>query len=543
VKLEEALEATPPRPGAPRRVARDGDSPFAGPLGIAFAVAIVLTLIAAVVLRFVTKSALWEDEALTIAIARRPLGQLHGLLRHDGSPPLYYVMLHLWMKAFGTGNRSARALSGVFGLLSLPAAYYVGRRIAGSDVVRRQWVAWASVLVVATSPYALRYSTEVRMYELETLLVLVGYLAVANAWERPNLGWLAAVAAVTAALLYTQYWAFYLLFVLGVALVYFGRREGRESPAWRILAAIAVGCVTFLPWVPTFLYQSKHTATPWAERINPLMASYRLLLGFAGQRGVAAYTLVMALFALGAFGLFGAAVDRNRTELDWRTRPPTRWAAYVGAGTVAIGLCLAYVGTGAAAIRYPSIVFGLFAVVVAYGVIAFGSRLPRYGVLAVIVICGLIGGYHNSTRARTQAKQIAAAINAGARAGDLVVYCPDQLGLDGWRLMRPGLTQYAFPTMANPEIVNWVDYEQRNQVFHKPGVDGNLADPAVFANEMLRRADGRTIWYVFSDGYRTFGTKCGDMLADFRKARPGGQRLVKENLDVFESENLYRFSP
>jgi hypothetical protein len=33
------------------------------------------------------------------------------------------------------------------------------------------------------------------------------------------------------------------------------------------------------------------------------------------------------------------------------------------------------------------------------------------------------------------------------------------------------------------------------------------------------------------------------MLADFRRARPGGQRLVKENLDVFESENLYRFSP
>jgi hypothetical protein len=109
--------------------------------------------------------------------------------------------------------------------------------------------------------------------------------------------------------------------------------------------------------------------------------------------------------------------------------------------------------------------------------------------------------------------------------------------------MRPGLTQYAFPTLANPEIVDWVDYERRNQVFHKPGVAGNLADPGVFANEILRRADGHTIWYVFSDGYRTFGTKCGDMVANFRTARPHGQRLVKEDLTVFESENLYRFSP
>jgi mannosyltransferase len=543
VKLEEALEARPPRPRVPRVGGRDGDSPFAGPLGIIFAVAIAATLVAAVVLRFVAKSPLWEDEALTVAIARRPLGQLHTLLRHDGSPPLYYVLLHAWMKVFGTGNRSARALSGVFGVLTIPAAYLVGRRIAGADAVRRQWVAWASVLVVATSPYAFRYSTEVRMYELETLLVLVGYLVVANAWESPGLGWLVGVAAVTAALIYTQYWALYLLFVVGVALLFFGRREGRGSPAWRILVAMAVGCVTFVPWLPTFLYQSRHTATPWAERINPLMASFRLALGFAGQRGVAAYTLVTAFFALGALALFGVALDAHRTELDWRTRPPTRWPAYVFAGTVGIGLCLAYVGTGAAAIRYPSIVFGLFAVVVAYGVVAFGSRLPRYGALAIVVVCGLIGGYHNSTRARTQARQIAAAINAGAHTGDVVVYCPDQLGLDGWRLMTPVVTQYAFPTLGNPEIVNWVDYEQRNQVFHEPGVTGNLADPATFASEILHRAGDHTIWYVFSDGYRTFGTKCGDMVAEFRKARPSGQRLVKEDLTVFESENLYRFSP
>ena len=520
------------------------DEPFAGLLGRLFALGIVVALLASVVLRFKTRSPLWEDEALTVNIAKQPLSRLHGLLRHDGWPPLYYVMLHVWMKVLGTSNTAARALSGVIGLLTLPAAWFVGRRIGGNDRLRGTWIAWASVLVVATSPYAIRYSTEVRMYELETLLALVGYLAVANALERPTLPWLAAVAVVTAGLVYTQYWAFYLIGAVLVALVVLARRGVLGPSAWRVAGAIVVGGLTFVAWLPTFLYQSRHTGTPWAEKTSPPMAAYRLLLGFAGQRGVAAYTLVIGLLGLATLGLFGFAFDRVNTVLDWRTRPPARWLAFATLSTVVIGLCLAYVGIGAPAIRYPSIIFGLFAVIVGAGVVALGSRLGRYAVLAVVVATGIVGGYHNATRLRTQASQVAGAINAEAKTGDVVVYCPDQLGLDASRLVAPTLRQYAFPTMAAPQIVNWVDYEQRNQVFHVPGVAGNLADPAVFAQEMLRLAGPEhNIWYVWSDGYKTFGTKCGDMVDIFRKQRPHATRLVQEDLTVFESENLHRFSP
>jgi hypothetical protein len=522
------------------------DEPFVGPLGRLFALGVVLAVLAGIVLRFKTRSPLWEDEALTVAIAKRPLGELHGLLRHDGSPPLYYLLLHVWMKVFGTSNVAARALSGVFGLLSLPAAWFVGRRIGGNDRVRGAWIGWASVLVVATSPYAIRYSTEVRMYELETLLVLLGYLAVARALERPTPWWLVAVALVTAALVYTQYWAFYLVGAVLVGLFVRARRarERDASATWRVIGAIVVGGLTFVAWLPTFAYQSRHTGTPWAERTSPPMAAYRLVLGFAGQRGVAAYTLVMALLGLAVLGLCGYALDREHTVLDWRTRPATRWLAYATVSTVVIGLCLAYGGVGAPAIRYPSLVFGLFAVLVGAGVLALGSRVMRYAVLAVVVLAGLVGGVHNATRLRTQAGQIAAAINADAQPGDVVAYCPDQLGLDASRLVTPRVQQYAFPTLDAPEIVNWVDYEQRNQVFHRPGVAGNLADPATFAAEILRRAGpGHTVWYVWSDGYRTFGTKCGDMVDEFQRTRPNAKRLVHEDLTVFESENLTRFSP
>src|SRR5579859_4888800 len=53
----------------------------------------------------------WEDEAITTGIASHPLAAIPGLLRHDGSPPLFYFLLHFWMQAFGSGESATHSLS------------------------------------------------------------------------------------------------------------------------------------------------------------------------------------------------------------------------------------------------------------------------------------------------------------------------------------------------------------------------------------------------------------------------------------------------
>src|SRR5262249_49352698 len=141
------------------------------------------------------------------------------------APPLYYVLLHFWMQAFGTGNFAVRALSGVIGVAALVPAWYVGRRL---DLRRARWglqdaearpIAWTLTLLLAASPFAIRYSTEARMYSLVMLLVLLGYLALARVFDRPSWGRLACLAVVTCLLLYTHYWAFALLAIVGAFLV------------------------------------------------------------------------------------------------------------------------------------------------------------------------------------------------------------------------------------------------------------------------------------------------------------------------------------
>src|SRR5437868_8542899 len=96
--------------------------------------AVVAVVVLGVVLRFLTSSHLWLDEALTVNIARLPLSRIPDALRHDGSPPLYYLLLHWWIAVFGDGDVAARALSAVFAIATLPLVWLAGLRLGGRPV-------------------------------------------------------------------------------------------------------------------------------------------------------------------------------------------------------------------------------------------------------------------------------------------------------------------------------------------------------------------------------------------------------------------------
>ena len=76
-------------------------------------------------------AAFWIDEGLSVGIAQHALSDIPGLLQQDGSPPLHYMTLHVWMNAFGTTEEATQSLSLVFALLSVPAAYWAAGRVWG----------------------------------------------------------------------------------------------------------------------------------------------------------------------------------------------------------------------------------------------------------------------------------------------------------------------------------------------------------------------------------------------------------------------------
>lgn len=512
----------------------------------AIGVVVAAVVAAGVVVRFVTRSDLWLDEALTVNIARLPLGDLPGALRRDGAPPLYYAVLHVWTRVFGTSDLAVRSLSGLLGVAALPLAWRAGTRLGRGDAAVRRRRAVAVLVVLASSPYAIRYATETRMYALVIVLVLAAYLAVRAALDRPRPGVLAGLAVLTTALLYTQYWALYLLAATAGLLAWWAWRgaEARRGPARRALVALGVGVAGFLPWLGVLLHQLAHTGTPWDRPTSPPTAAALGLLEFAGgifpSGAPEGWMLVGPLLAAAVVALTGRAPGPWRVDLDLRTVPGVRPEWFVAAATLLGGLTVSYLTGSGFQPRYAAVMFPLFILVVGYGIAVLEDRRLRGAVLAGVALLGLVGGVRNVVKPRTQATEVAAAIRAGARPGDVVGFCPDQLGPATARLLadRPDLRLRAWPFLdgrfGDPRFVDWTDYAERNA----------RADPAAFARALLDAAGPEgTVWFVWSPGYRTFGRACEDALNTMWAARPDRADLVPVDQDVYEFMALARFRP
>ncbi|HYX44896.1 MAG TPA: glycosyltransferase family 39 protein [Acidimicrobiales bacterium] len=491
---------------------------------------IVAFLVVAVALRFFSLSHLWLDEALSVNIARLPLRELPEALRHDGAPPLYYVLLHAWIRLFGDSILSVRALSGLFGVAAVPLTWLAGRRLAGPRV------AWAATVLMAASPFAVRYSTEARMYSLMMVLVLVGYLAVADLLEGGGARPAVVLAGVTAAALLSHYWAFYLLAVAAAALAFVARRgdQPARDGARRALIALGAGCALFLPWAPSFLYQLRHTGTPWG-RPGQFRSFFDTVTHFAGGYWNAGIPLGLLYFGLVVLAVFGSPVDSRRILLELRPRPPGRGLAAVTFGTLAVAILAGWLGRSAFAVRYAAVLFPFVVLLVALGTDVFVHPRAHAGVLAVAAVLGLWGCVPNAVGDRTAAAKVASALERSARPGDVVVYCPDQLGPSVSReLDAPGLVQITFPRGTGPERVDWVDYGRVNKA----------ARTRDFAPMVLDRAGpDHDVWVVWAPGYRTFGTKCQNLVERLEDARPDNRRVVKVSTKYFERPGLVRFRP
>lgn len=490
---------------------------------------VAVLLVVGVAARFVTSSHLWLDEALSVNIARLPLGEIPGALRNDGAPPLYYVLLHFWTALVGTSALAVRALSGVFAVAAIPLAWQAGRRVGGERV------GLAAVILMATNPFAVRYATEARMYSLMTVLVLGGYLAAVRVLEGGGRRPCAVLGVATGLALLTHYWSLYLVAVgLGLLAVRSLRATsaGRRAAARRALGSMAAGCLLLVPWVPTFGHQLAHTGTPWG-RPGTLRSFFDTVFDFAGGYGDPGLVLGLLFFGLLVLALFAQPFRGRQVVVGVRPRQPVTGLTLLVAGTVAVAIVAGQVGGSAFAVRYASVVFPLFVLVLALGTSVLRDRQVYGGVLALAVGLGLWAMWPNAVRERTSAGLVASALAGSVQPGDVVAYCPDQLGPAVSRLLPEGVDQVTYPRGAPPQLVDWSDYESVNQA----------ADPADFARLLLARAGpAHDIWVVWANGYRTFGLSCQDLLTNLEVFRPQPTDVVVAPR-YFERPGLVRFQP
>jgi hypothetical protein len=431
-----------------------------------------------------------------------------------------------------------RALSGLAGTLTLIPMFFIGRRL---DDRRRRLelappgsgdvVAWGGLLLLALSPFAIRYSTEARMYALVMLLVALGYLAVVRALEQPGLVRLAAVVVVTGLLLYTHYWSFALLAVVAVTVAVIAiRRDGSErTAAVAVLGALGVGALTFAPWASNFLYQLHHTGTPWGAPVSPFGSWAAAFSSFGGNAHAAGWMLLV-LVLLGVFAV-AIAGDGRHVVLDLGTQRGVRVEAAIAFATVGLGLVVGRLTGTTFEGRYASVAFPLFVAAAAFGLLAFGDPRVRTGVLVLALALGAWGGISNVGRQRTQAYQLVPIIRDQAAPGDLVVFCPDAVGTDVVGRLRADVRTTSFPNLTSSARVDWVDYAD-----HVARVK-----PVAFADRIGQLAGAHTIWFVYTDNGTPADGKCAKVADALSLQRPNRTRALEPDPYFFEHQGLYRY--
>lgn len=340
-----------------------------------------------------TERGLWLDEMVSLQVAARPWAEIaRGAVFDNHTPPLYYLLLHLWLGAVPESLAALRLPSvladvGCLVLLAATAGRLFGRSFG---------------LVVgaayAVAPFAVRLAQEGRMYTLLMLLVVATFALSLEVGDERRWPAVAAAATATAAL-YTHYYAVLFLAVLHAATAW--RLRAAPVPRRRWWLAMGAAGLAFLPWLPVMarlLSGGGQGFRRFTASVIPY-AALRFAVGFSvlpttvdGKQHLTA-TLLHHLPLLAAVGAVTAAVGLLGVRRALRACPavPGRgpcadprlashatpaWVGATLAGLVAVPAVLALAVTVVVPSldeRYLAICFPFFLLLAVLGVVEAGT--------------------------------------------------------------------------------------------------------------------------------------------------------------------------
>ena len=382
----------------------------------------------------------WIDEGISIGVAKHSFFEIPGVLRKDGSPPLYYLLLNLWTDAFGTRETVTHKLSLLFALLSIPAAYWAAS-------VWGRGAGLAAAVVAAFTPFLDVHAIETRMYALVSMLGLLATGAFVRGFVVRDRRFVPAFALLLAAMLYSHNWS--LFFALGAGLGILALSVRRRD--WALLRdglfAGGGALLLYAPWIPSLLYQAQHTGAPWSQPpdFQSIVDVPQALLGSD-----------LAIAALVVSAVVGLVLVARRGQPEER-----RAAAVLGfalVASIAIAFTVALISPGWAS-RYFAVFLAPLVLLLALG----AGRARMVGVVGVVAFAAL--SYNPVTPSpyfKSNAEAVANEVNKSLRPRDVILSTqPEQVPLLRHYLVSDLVYADPLGEVRDPRITDWRDIVDR----------------------------------------------------------------------------------
>lgn len=233
----------------------------------------------------------------------------------DLHPPLSYIPLFACIKLFGLSDLVVRTPPLIFGLLMIPTVYWLGK------ITHSSRVGLIAAYFATVSPFANYFDCQSRGYSMAawfTALCLISFIKLVDTtrtnYFKPFIG----VVLCTSALCYTEYISVFILPSLGLATIWIcltmlkepSKKILARTTFIRCLAALTIGFLLFVPWIPSMLIQSgnMNDLKELAPRTYwPLIFSFNLMMMFPIP-----LIITIPLFCLGLVVVAGILIKRKK---------------------------------------------------------------------------------------------------------------------------------------------------------------------------------------------------------------------------------------
>lgn len=233
----------------------------------------LVLLMVAIVLRFwfMGKTDLGYDESFSLYMALQSVPDLVRMLCQGDNPPLWELLLHYWVKAFGISEVAIRSLSLIFSVLTVIPIYLVGEkylhRIAGI----------AASLCYCFSTFSIYMAHECRVYSLIGCCTAFSLLLFISVVHQPKPFKFILLTLVNLMLMYGHYlsvWIIVMDFIIALGIKPIRKRIWKP---YLIHAAALI--ILFAPMFPVLFsrFMDSGVNGTWIEKTTSPEALYDFL--------------------------------------------------------------------------------------------------------------------------------------------------------------------------------------------------------------------------------------------------------------------------
>lgn len=337
----------------------------------------VLLLAAAFRIYHLNQRPIWTDEGTTTFNLFNMPDLIQSLATRDHHPPLYYMMMQVWVRLTGDTVVAMRAFSALFGVLCVALMIPLARQFwtappgaaAGSIPI-------LAALALALSDPDIDLAQDIRFYTLRTFLVMLSVFFYLRWVHRPSRGRALWWVGVNAALLHVNYQGAFILLFEGLHALAFLRGRMR----WAAFGWMALAVAIFLPWFVGWGYGQLDNEQGINSTLPSTFETFReLVFKFLGQQ----WPLMAGLMLL---GLVTVQIAPRLAARLW----PEADRVFLLVIWIALTLLISFVANQWFSILSPRrvmLISPAIALLVARGLATF-PLTPRLFLAAVLVVYG-----------------------------------------------------------------------------------------------------------------------------------------------------------